>query len=353
MVEKRDTRRYRVQRWAAPRAWSALTLVVLMLAGGLLADGSVGAVPALAQDDTEGESVPCALTTTAEVSQDSSPGSPVANASPAAGELADTATTAEITLLVRTLASCLSEGDNRAIASLVSQRYLGALYGGGGELARSDFLELAAQLPVIPMSVVSVSDVRVQDSRSATADVVTIYGNQLDHGRWNFILRPRVDLTDTRSDAETETGAATPGAEEPDQRWLVNGIQPLPVSAPADARDIEVVLDEYSFTVSPGTATDSTVVLTGDNRGEEVHEILVLRVDAGVSSDALIRNPGPGLPSGMEYVGQQTIAPGAEAQLVLVDLEPGNYLLVCLFPDSEGTPHVALGMRGQLRIEAD
>jgi hypothetical protein len=334
----------------------------LLLAGSLFSGTSVAA-PRTFQDGTDAGSVDCSLTAEADeddiaTATESTPvmaASPEAAASAATGQPADAKTTAEITLLVHTLAACLTDGQNETVALLVSQRYLGAVYGGGGELSRADFLQLASQLPTIPVSVVSVSDVRVDGSRNVNADVVTIVGNQLEHGRWSFVLRPAITLGST-SDDETAASPTAPSSSESDQpaeRWLIHGVSALPVQVPADAANIKVTLDEYSFSLSPGRTTATTVVLNGTNNGDEDHEILVLRLERGVSSETLVRNPGPGFPDGVSFIGQQTIAPNEQGQLVLVDLAPGSYVLVCLLPDSDGTPHLALGMRARFRVEAE
>jgi len=45
----------------------------------------------------------------------------------------------------------------------------------------------------------------------------------------------------------------------------------------------------------------------------------------------------------MHVVGQETIPAGETRTLVFVDLAPGTYTVVCLLPDEDGVPHVALG----------
>lgn len=342
-----------------------IVVVSTLLLAGNLFSGTSGAAPATFQDGTDAGNISCSLTAEAVADDEGSAtatapspvksASPVAAASQATGQPADAAMSADIDVLVRTLAACLTDGQNETVALLVSQRYLGAVYGGGGELSRADFLQLAAQLPTIPVKVVSVSDVRVDGSRNANADVVTVVGNQLEHGRWSFVLRPAVTLASPSDDkaAASPTAPSSTASNQPAERWLVNEVNALPVQVPADAASIKVGIDEYSFSLSPNRTTATTVVLNGTNSGDEAHEMLVLRLDRGVTSDSLIRNPGPGLPDGVSFVGQQTIAPNGQGQLVLVDLTPGSYVLVCLLPDSEGTPHLALGMRARFRVEAE
>jgi hypothetical protein len=290
------------------------------------------------QDGTDATNIACSLT--AEASEESATpastppvASPVASASPAPGQPADAATAAAIERTVRTLAACLTAGESESVAQLVTERYLGAVYGGGGSLSREDYLALAPALPDIAVTVSDVTDVRVESDRRANAEVTTVVGNQLVRGRWTFV--------------QPATGDAT---GDGGVRWQVDEMVPLPVAAPAGAARVAVELSDYAFSLSRSNVTGPDVVLAGTNTGREDHEILVLRLARGVSTDTLLRQPGPGLPEGVTFVGQVTISPGSQADLVLVDLPPGSYAIVCLLPTRDGTPHLALGMRARLRV---
>jgi hypothetical protein len=322
-------------------------VVVGMLVVVAVATPRHGGAAARLQDATDAGSVACTL---AEPSGTPAPSvdeteatdsalpaaSPVAeaSASPAPGQPADAATAAEIDHAVRLLAACLTEGRSRVVAQLVTERYLGAVYGGGGRLSREDYLALARDLPAIPVAVSAVSDVRLQGRNRANADVVTVVGNQLDHGRWTF-LRP----------SGTEVAGSDAGG-----RWLVDAAEPLAVDEPAGASRVSVGMTEYAFKLSPRSAAGPDVVLAGSNTGTEDHEMLVLRLDRGVSTEALLREPGPGLPDGVRFVGQVTVPAGTTADLVLVGLARGTYTIVCLLPTKDGTPHLALGMWARLRV---
>jgi uncharacterized cupredoxin-like copper-binding protein len=64
-----------------------------------------------------------------------------------------------------------------------------------------------------------------------------------------------------------------------------------------------------------------------------------------------LRASGPDLPQEVTYIGAATVTAGNEGQLVLVDLEPGEYTMVCLFPDPDGIPHLAQGMEAAFTVE--
>ena len=135
-----------------------------------------------------------------------------------------------------------------------------------------------------------------------------------------------------------------------DAHWQLDTVAPLPVETPAGAVRVAVDLSDYAFSLSRSGVAGPDVVLAGTNTGREDHEILVLRLARGVNTDTLLREPGPGLPDGVTFIGQVTIPPGGQADLVLVDLPPGSYAIVCLLPDDDGTPHLALGMRARFRV---
>ena len=239
---------------------------------------------------------------------------------------------AELTAVAEALAACFSAGRAPVIATLATERYLGQLYGGGIPLPREDYLALAPDLDPVPTLIRSVRDVRREGNDRATAEVVSVVGRQLLRSRWAFVLAPR---------AEREPGQTA---------WRVDAEQPLPFEPPEGASRIEVAIEEYAFGLGETEVDGPTVVLEGRNGGAEDHELLVLRFADGVTTADLLRQTGPGLPRGISYVGQVTVPAGERSTLTLVDLEPGEYALVCLLPDADGTPHLALGEEATLVV---
>jgi len=60
--------------------------------------------------------------------------------------------------------------------------------------------------------------------------------------------------------------------------------------------------------------------------------------------------PGAPNPPGIESAGGVgTIAPGSSSAAT-VDLDAGNYMMLCFIPNAEGIPHVALGMALPLTV---
>ncbi|MDQ3693350.1 MAG: hypothetical protein M3464_06960 [Chloroflexota bacterium] len=240
--------------------------------------------------------------------------------------------TAELTAVARALAACLSAGEAELVSTLATERYLGQLYGGDTPLPRDDYLALAADLDPIPTVIRAVQDVVAEGDDRATAEVTSVVGRQLLISRWSFVLAPAT----TRDDGES--------------RWQVDQETPLAFDPPASAAGIVVSIEDYQFSLDQATVRGSTVLLSGRNSSGQDHEMLVLRLDGTTTAD-LLRGTGPGLPEGVTYVGQATVPAAAAADLLLVDLEPGAYTIVCFFLTPEGVPHLALGMEATFTVE--
>jgi hypothetical protein len=133
--------------------------------------------------------------------------------------------------------------------------------------------------------------------------------------------------------------------------WWVAGERQLPVLPPSGAAAIDVEIDDLSFTLEETTVSGPNVVLRGENDADEDHEMLVLRLAPGYTTADLLRAAGPDLPEQVTFIGEIPVRAGEENDLVLVDLEAGEYTIVCLFPDAQGTPHLAQGMETVFTVE--
>ena len=242
------------------------------------------------------------------------------------------ALTTELTGAAEALAACLTAGDGELVTRLATGRYLGHLYGDPSPLSAEDYLALTAGVAPVPVTIRALSDVRQEGETGASAEVISVVGNQLLRSRWSFVLAPE----DER--------------DEDESRWQVDAESPLAPAPPADAASIAVTLADYSFTLDATSVSGAAVVLNGRNESEQDHEMLVLRLDAGQTTTDLLRGVGPGLPPGITYIGQATVPAGESAELVLVDLAPGDYTLVCFFLTADGIPHLALGMEAGFTV---
>jgi uncharacterized cupredoxin-like copper-binding protein len=179
----------------------------------------------------------------------------------------------------------------------------------------------------------SVEDVTPSGDDRATAVVTQVVGHQLLLATWTF--------------------EPAPGGERRarESKWRLAGERQMPISAPPGAAPIDVEIGDRSFTLDTRRVSGPDVVLSGTNISEEDHEMLVLRLASGYTTADLLRASGPDLPREVTFIGAATVTAGDEGDLVLVDLDPGDYTIVCLFPDPEGIPHLAQGMEATFSVK--
>ena len=131
-------------------------------------------------------------------------------------------------------------------------------------------------------------------------------------------------------------------------KGMVIGLEVQPANAPSAALpsgDLQLGLNDYSFNLSGlPTAGPHTVSVT--NQGKEVHEVVVVRLAAGATMEAVIawlaggeKGPPPGEP----FAGVSGLAPG-QVQDFTADFTPGTYGLICFVPAPDGKPHFVHGM---------
>ncbi len=115
-----------------------------------------------------------------------------------------------------------------------------------------------------------------------------------------------------------------------------------PTAKPAS--DVTITATEYDFTTSSRTISSGRVRLTLDNRGDEVHQVQLARVEPGVTADTFVETfHNDGAAAAEKMVRWQTgingVEPG-ERGTVVGDLEPGQYLMVCFVPGHDGVSHI-------------
>jgi hypothetical protein len=126
---------------------------------------------------------------------------------------------------------------------------------------------------------------------------------------------------------------------------------------------IKVVAKDYTFLGLPTTVPVGTT-LTLDNQGQEVHMMLVVRKNDGVTKtwDELLAMPGNEADQYVTYGDPLVAAPGMTAPGSIVIAQTGEYFALCFVPQgttsfeqlsaspapsaaAPGTPHFMLGMR--------
>ena len=138
---------------------------------------------------------------------------------------------------------------------------------------------------------------------------------------------------------------------------LVSGMHGMDSQAYAGDRgnDASVVYmaHDYGFTgpdhIPAGVATLEVV-----NKGRAPHHIQLLKLAQGKTAadfHAAVKANPDRFPTWVKFVGgPNAVLPGGRS-VATITLAEGEYLLICLIPDKEGVPHVALGMEKTLSVK--
>jgi uncharacterized cupredoxin-like copper-binding protein len=140
-------------------------------------------------------------------------------------------------------------------------------------------------------------------------------------------------------------------------------------SASADANAVDVVGTDYAFS-DVGTDLAGPVTFSFRNDGAELHEMVIVRKNDGVTTtfEELLALPEDEALSQVQFVGQVMAEPGQAAPDTLTATSPGEYLMVCFIPQGmtampsidpdasgppdfgNGPPHFTLGMLREFTI---
>ena len=124
-----------------------------------------------------------------------------------------------------------------------------------------------------------------------------------------------------------------------------------------DDGNVAVSLQEFAISADPASAPAGSVTFDVTNDGpDDVHEFVVIATDLGptelpVDEDGAVEEGG----EGMEVVDEIEDIPVGESPSLTVDLEAGNYVLICniLQEEAAGTleAHYSEGMRTSFTVE--
>jgi uncharacterized cupredoxin-like copper-binding protein len=119
------------------------------------------------------------------------------------------------------------------------------------------------------------------------------------------------------------------------------------------ASDLSLRLTNYAFTFSAPPAAGHHVIRV-INRSDQPHEAEIFLLAPGKKGADILHWVSTGMqgpPPGMPVAGTSPMAPG-KANTLLVDLNRGNYALLCFMPDAkDGAPHAAHGMIYDFTVE--
>ena len=153
-------------------------------------------------------------------------------------------------------------------------------------------------------------------------------------------------IRDSISAYQQRTGLWTFSKETVDglNAWVLQSETVIPTDVPDGAAAIDVTFEDSGYELDPDAVEGADVILNLVNPTADDHEALVLRLDEGVTTDALLQSTSASLPEGITLVGQSTVLAGGEGTMLLTGLASGTYTIVDLFPNENGIPYLSTGM---------
>lgn len=135
---------------------------------------------------------------------------------------------------------------------------------------------------------------------------------------------------------------------------LAVGVPAIRHAAAEDANypELTMIATDYAFEMAT-TAEGGFTRLTIDNQGSEDHHAIFFRLNDDVTMEQfqeVMQTGDLGAILGVSTaLGGPNVGPGHTTS-VIADLVPGQYVVVCVIPDPEGTPHAAHGMVAPLEV---
>lgn len=117
---------------------------------------------------------------------------------------------------------------------------------------------------------------------------------------------------------------------------------------------VEVGAIEYAFEGLPETVPAGVTGLVLNNDGAEPHEMIVFRVNDGVTGtpEELFAAPEDQIEQNLTFAGAAVAQPGASG-VTFPQLDPGRHVVVCFIPvggGEDGPPHFVHGMVGGFEV---
>jgi hypothetical protein len=126
----------------------------------------------------------------------------------------------------------------------------------------------------------------------------------------------------------------------------------LGLAGGAQLPEVVIVAEEYAFS-GPERIDGGWKTIRLKNKGHEIHHVQFLKLPAektGKDFNEALASDSTRLPSWVvRYGGVNSVMPGEEAT-VIINLDPGEYVLICGIPDKRGLPHVIRGMSKSIQV---
>ena len=286
-----------------------------------------GASVAFAQDATPAATCTPYAGITEATPVDATPEASPAAAEAPAGSPADEATTAAATAVAENLKACV--GDTDALQTLVTPNLVSSL----GGYASIEDATADGFFTNLTFADAIVSNVRSYDDGSVSFNMQYMQGQyQVASEKWTIV------------DVEGEWKLnAIGGGDEPelDGDQVVVGVHLTETG-------------ENMYTIAPNRpSVDASDVLViqaiSDATNTQPHELIVLQLPEGKVAADLVS--GAVSDSDVAFIGQVNVStPGDSANMYLVGLPAGKYVLACFVTGPDGNPHAMDGMVADFEV---
>ncbi len=152
------------------------------------------------------------------------------------------------------------------------------------------------------------------------------------------------DDDDVAADAPVAEAPATTAATAPATPDTTAPAVPTTVEGP-----FEAVAVDYAYEGLPEQVSVGTHQVTLHNEGAEQHEVAVFQLKDGATMEQLMGAQSQ--QDAMQFIdlaGVIYASPGEAATGELNFAKPGEYMVVCMIPTADGTPHIAHGMQSTI-----
>ena len=127
-------------------------------------------------------------------------------------------------------------------------------------------------------------------------------------------------------------------------------------SPAATGRVINFDASDYAYTL-PDTIAAGQVTFVMRNVGQVAHQAQLMKLNSGVTIQQLttaLQQSGESAVLALVALGggPGILDPGPNNEQVTVDLQEGNYVVVCFLVDPDGVPHFAKGMVKPIQVTA-
>ena len=116
---------------------------------------------------------------------------------------------------------------------------------------------------------------------------------------------------------------------------------------------VTVTATDFAFD-GPAAIPAGMTTMTMVNRGQEMHQVQLVRLAEGKTANdlaAAFKQPGPQPAWAVSVGGPNAAAPGGSSQATFM-LTPGNYVMICAVPSPDHVPHFGKGMMRPLTVTA-